>query len=473
MSCPRLPAPAPADRAPALGCPCPAKGCPHTPANAHACPLADAPACSQTRQLAIVYAHQQPAAHRPPSPQPAVPPSRRRQSSTVSSLVNPKTQRVSVCIVRLGQCRLRRPLLGSVRLRQHRLCRLRSSAAASTSPINLRPKHSSSASRLPKQDEAVDSAGDQTSGGIHRESHPKPIPILHVGLEPYALDRNFNFPSIVMQTSRRAAGVRTRARLAVKLEIVEPWVISFALGERVEPRWYKLEPYVLPLLLKSSPVPHMLNRGAAVDAAANKERRIRRRKAMAVLLITGGSGTKRVKSSNNVSSSSILLVSITLTLITSTKKCFHIHGFALSWFQGSKGEAPLAGFNLPDQVVGLRGSAPAGAAPRTNSSYKRSSNKRKNGNVGEAQKSQKNQDLPPHPPLQNHEYKPEKENTLLETLRVNIHMAIQNEDNVKWPNSLKPNTRNQDYYYHFHRNWGYMTKAYGELKEEIERLIQQ
>ncbi|KAI0515705.1 hypothetical protein KFK09_008371 [Dendrobium nobile] len=52
-------------------------------------------------------------------------------------------------------------------------------------------------------------------------------------------------------------------------------------------------------------------------------------------------------------------------------------------------------------------------------------------------------------------------------------MAIRDQESVKWPYPLKPNTGNQEQYCHFHRSRGHTTEACRQLKEEIERLIRQ
>ncbi|XP_028554626.1 uncharacterized protein LOC114580626 [Dendrobium catenatum] len=52
-------------------------------------------------------------------------------------------------------------------------------------------------------------------------------------------------------------------------------------------------------------------------------------------------------------------------------------------------------------------------------------------------------------------------------------MAVRDQDTVKWPHPLKPNTENQDQYFHFHRSRGHTTEACRQLKEEIERLVRQ
>ncbi|XP_020589399.1 uncharacterized protein LOC110030814 [Phalaenopsis equestris] len=71
------------------------------------------------------------------------------------------------------------------------------------------------------------------------------------------------------------------------------------------------------------------------------------------------------------------------------------------------------------------------------------------------------------------EYQPKKEYTPLNTSHANILMAIKDEQAIKWPNPLKPNTGNQEQYCHFHRSRGHTTEACKLLREEIERLIQQ
>ncbi|XP_020675416.1 uncharacterized protein LOC110094510 [Dendrobium catenatum] len=52
-------------------------------------------------------------------------------------------------------------------------------------------------------------------------------------------------------------------------------------------------------------------------------------------------------------------------------------------------------------------------------------------------------------------------------------MVVQDQDTVKWPHPLKPNTGNQDQYCYFYRSRGHTTEACRKLKEEIERLIRQ
>ncbi|XP_020589864.1 uncharacterized protein LOC110031139 [Phalaenopsis equestris] len=55
----------------------------------------------------------------------------------------------------------------------------------------------------------------------------------------------------------------------------------------------------------------------------------------------------------------------------------------------------------------------------------------------------------------------------------NILMTIKDEQAVKWSQPLKPNSRNQEQYCHFHRSRDHTTEACKLLKDEIERLIQQ
>ncbi|KAL0921428.1 hypothetical protein M5K25_008497 [Dendrobium thyrsiflorum] len=81
-------------------------------------------------------------------------------------------------------------------------------------------------------------------------------------------------------------------------------------------------------------------------------------------------------------------------------------------------------------------------------------------------KKQGKDNLPPKLPQ-------EKEYTPLNVPRANVLMAIRDQDNVKWPNPLNPNTGNQNQYCHFHRSQGHTTEACKQLKDEIERLIRQ
>ncbi|XP_020579582.1 uncharacterized protein LOC110024136 [Phalaenopsis equestris] len=86
---------------------------------------------------------------------------------------------------------------------------------------------------------------------------------------------------------------------------------------------------------------------------------------------------------------------------------------------------------------------------------------------------QRNRDIIPQPAGQRTEYRPKKEYTPLNTSRANILMSIKDEQAVKWPHALKPNSGDQEQYCHFHRSRGHSTEACKKLKEEIERLIKQ
>ncbi|KAL0914614.1 hypothetical protein M5K25_014977 [Dendrobium thyrsiflorum] len=52
-------------------------------------------------------------------------------------------------------------------------------------------------------------------------------------------------------------------------------------------------------------------------------------------------------------------------------------------------------------------------------------------------------------------------------------MVIRDQEKIKWPNPLRPNVGNREQYCHFHRSRGYTTEACKQLKDEIDRLIQQ
>ncbi|XP_028556547.1 uncharacterized protein LOC110112814 [Dendrobium catenatum] len=94
-------------------------------------------------------------------------------------------------------------------------------------------------------------------------------------------------------------------------------------------------------------------------------------------------------------------------------------------------------------------------------------------NSSSQRKKQGKNNLPVRPPLPRRESRQEKEYTPLNTSRANVLMAVRDQDTVKWPHPLKPNTGNQDQYCHFHRSRVHTTEACRQLKEEIERLIRQ
>ncbi|XP_020686560.1 uncharacterized protein LOC110102533 [Dendrobium catenatum] len=94
-------------------------------------------------------------------------------------------------------------------------------------------------------------------------------------------------------------------------------------------------------------------------------------------------------------------------------------------------------------------------------------------NSSAQRKKQEKHNLPPRPPLPHREPRQEKEYTPLNTSRENVLMTVRDQDTMKWPHPLKPNTGNQDQYCHFHHSRGHATEACRQLKEEIERLIRQ
>ncbi|KAI0488065.1 hypothetical protein KFK09_027889 [Dendrobium nobile] len=109
--------------------------------------------------------------------------------------------------------------------------------------------------------------------------------------------------------------------------------------------------------------------------------------------------------------------------------------------------------------------------------FEQATGKRKNPpgteNPPSQRKKQGNYNLPPRPSQPRRELRQEKEYTPLNTSRANVLMAIRDQESVKWPYPLKPNTGNQEQYCHFHRSRGHTTEACRQLKEEIERLIRQ
>ncbi|KAL0909137.1 hypothetical protein M5K25_023669 [Dendrobium thyrsiflorum] len=84
-----------------------------------------------------------------------------------------------------------------------------------------------------------------------------------------------------------------------------------------------------------------------------------------------------------------------------------------------------------------------------------------------------NYNLPPRPTQPRREFQQVEEYTPLNTSRANVLMAIRDQENIKWPNPLKTNVGNQEQYCYFHRSRGHTTEACKQLKDEIERLIQQ